>query len=119
MYVIFGKDTVNKLGDKFTYLELDTFMEEGLESPVTAFAVISMDDVRLEEIPLLDNYSRMHNDMLKEYRKGNFNYCQQAMEHLRGRWQKQLDSFYDEFEQRIKRLESEPLPEGWDGTIHK
>lgn len=119
MYVIFGKDSTDKLGDKFTYLELDTFMQEGLESPVTAFAVISMDDMKLEEIPLLDNYSRIHNDMLKEYRKGNFNYCHQAMEHLRGRWQSQLDSFYDEFEQRIKKLETEPLPDGWDGIVHK
>lgn len=119
MYVIFGRETVDKLGDKFTYLELDTFMEEGLGSPVTAFAVIGMEDMKLDEIPLLDNYTRLHNEMLNEYRKGNFDYCHQAMEHLRGKWQQKLDSFYDEFEKRIKELEKGPLPDGWDGIVHK
>lgn len=119
MQVIFGKDQAESLRDKYTILELDTFREPGLEEPITAYAVISAGDVKLDDLAFLDNHSRLHNTMILEYRKGNWNYCHQAMEHLRGKWAGQLDSFYDIFEARITVLESSGVPDAWDGIVHK
>lgn len=119
MQVIFGKDQAESLRDKYTILELDTFREPGLEEPITAYAVIAAGDVKLDELVFLDNHTRLHNTMLLEYRKKNWSYCHQAMEHLRGLWSGQLDSFYDIFEARINDLESGRLPDDWNGIIQK
>ena len=117
MHVIFGKETKDSLGDKFTFLELDTFVSSDLPEPLTAYAVIGGEGISVDDIPMLENYERLHNTMIKEYKQRNWNYCHQALEHLKGRWRNELDSFYEVFESRIKDLETKDLPVDWDGTI--
>jgi hypothetical protein len=119
MLVVFGKENADKLKDRMTLLELDTFMQDGLESPVTAYAVLQVEDIPLQELPQLENMTTLHNTMWTEYRARRFSFCEQAMEHLRGKWKGTLDSFYDEFSQRIKTLENSSLDENWTGIIHK
>jgi len=118
MKVVFGSEMKDMLGDKFTFLELDTFIEEDKE-PVTAYAVIGSSDVTIDEIPIMENHAKLHNDMLKEYKKRNWSYCHQALEHLKGKWRNSLDSFYEVFESRINGLEKQNLPSDWDGTVTK
>ena len=119
MQVVFGEQMKEELGDRFTLLELDTFTQEGLSEPITAYAVIGGSDVQLQDLPTLENFSNIHNTMLVEYRRKNWNYCHQAMAHLKGKWGGQLDSFYDEFSDRIKKLEQSELSAEWNGVIHK
>jgi hypothetical protein len=102
-----------------TILELDTFMQDGLPEPITAYAVIEFSDIPLQEISQLENNVNLHNTMWVEYRAARFNFCEQAMEHLRGKWNSTLDSFYDEFGTRIQNLKKSKLPDDWTGTIHK
>lgn len=119
MQVIFGDTQRQLLDDRFTILELDTFIQSDMSEPVTAYAVISADNIKLEDMSLLDNYKRIHNTMMLEYRQRNWNYCHQALEHLRGKWDKELDSFYEAFTARLQTLELAELPPEWDGVIHK
>lgn len=119
MLVVFGKETAEKLRDRMTVLELDTFMQDGLNEPVTAYAVIEVEDIPLQELPQLENMTLLHNTMWVEYRARRFNFCEQAMEHLRGKWKGTLDSFYDEFGSRIKDLKESQLDENWSGVIYK
>lgn len=119
MLVIFGKENADKLRERMTVLELDTFMQPGLKEPITAYAVIEMEDIPIQEIPQLHNMTELHNTMLVEYRAQRFGYCEQAMEHLRGKWKGTLDSFYDEFGKRINSLRDSALAENWDGVIYK
>jgi hypothetical protein len=119
MLVVFGKENADKLRDRMTLLELDTFMQPGLTDPVTAYAIIEIEDIPLPEIPQLENMTTLHNTMWVEYRARRFNFCEQAIEHLRGKWKGTLDSFYDEFSSRIKLLKESPLPENWSGVIYK
>lgn len=120
MLVVFKKENADVLKDKMTVLELDTFMQDGLPEPITAYAILEVNDIPLEDIPLLDNLTRLHNDMWPEYKSKNFSFCEQAMEHLRGKWKGTLDSFYDSFSARIQVLKEkiETLPENWDGVIY-
>lgn len=118
MLVVFKKENAEVLKDKMTVLELDTFMQDGLPEPITAYAVIELGDVPMEDIPQLENLAKLHNTMWTEYRARRFSYCEQAMEHLRGKWKGTLDSFYDEFENRIKQLKEAQLAENWDGVIY-
>ncbi len=119
MLVVFGKENADKLKDRMTILELDTFMQDGLQEPVTAYAVLQFEDIPLDEIPQIENMANLHNTMWEEYRARRFNFCEQAMEHLRGKWKGSLDSFYDEFSSRIKNLQESQLPKNWSGVIYK
>jgi len=119
MLVVFGKETADRLKDRMTILELDTFMQPGLEEPITAYAVVEVQDIPLQDLPQLENMTLLHNTMWVEYRARRFNFCEQAMEHLRGKWKGTLDSFYEEFGTRIKELKESELPEDWSGIIYK
>lgn len=118
MLVVFGKETAEKLRDRMTVLELDTFMQDGLNEPVTAYAVIEVEDIPLQELPQLENMTLLHNTMWVEYRARRFGFCEQAMEHLRGKWKGTLDSFYEEFGTRINALKESQLDENWSGIIY-
>lgn len=119
MQVIFGQAQKELLDNKFTLLELDTFSQAGLSEPVTAYAVMGLEDIALPDMPQMANFVTMHNAMLKEYKERNWSFCYQALEHLKGKWNKQLDSFYEIFEDRLKELETASLPDGWNGVVAK
>ena len=119
MLVVFGKENAEKLKDRMTILELDTFMQDGLIEPVTAYAVLQFEDIPLDEISQIENMANLHNTMWIEYRARRFGFCEQAMEHLRGKWKGSLDSFYDEFGSRIQKLKQSKLDENWSGIIYK
>lgn len=119
MLVVFGKETAERLKDRMTVLELDTFMQDGLNEPVTAYAVIEVEDIPLQELPQLENMTLLHNTMWTEYKARRFSFCEQAMEHLRGKWKGTLDSFYEEFGTRINNLKQSQLDENWSGVIYK
>lgn len=119
MLVVFGKENADKLKDKMTVLELDTFMQAGLDQPITVYAVIEADDIPLDDLPQLHHMTSIHNAMFAEYRAKRWGYCEQAMEHLRGKWKGTLDSFYEDFSKRIENLKNSDLDENWDGVIYK
>ena len=119
MQVVFGKNTAEQLKNNFTVLELDTFMQEGLQEPITAYAVLAFEDLPLDELSHLEHTVKLHNTMWVEYRAKRFKYCEDAMEHLRGKWKGALDSFYEDFGKRIAELKNTNLSEDWNGVIYK
>jgi len=71
------------------------------------------------ELPLTESKKDLHSNLLIEYRKRNWNYCQQALDHLMGSWNKELDSFYDDLRNRIDAFSENDPPADWDGIIVK
>jgi AAA+ ATPase superfamily predicted ATPase len=117
MKVIFGKTQAESIGDRMTLLELDTFFQPGLEEPITAYAVLDNTAIPLQELPVLSNFVELHNNLMAEYRKRNWNYVEHAIEHLQGRWKGELDSFYEEILARVKKLKEINLPDAWNGIV--
>ena len=117
MKVIFDKNSIDEVGSRLTLLELDTFFQPGLKEPVTAYAVLDNESVPIQEFPTLENMVELHNTMMLEYRNQNWAYVEQAIEHLHGKWSKNLDSFYDEMSSRIAKLKKTNLPDVWTGII--
>jgi hypothetical protein len=117
MKVIFGKQVAESLGDRMTVLELDTFFQPGLTDPITAYAVLENTSVPFPEIPVAEKQRELHNTMMLEYRRRNWNYCVQALEHLVGKWGGELDSFYEELSKRISQLQEANLPDDWTGIV--
>ena len=67
----------------------------------------------------MNHFHDLHTNLMVEYRKRNWKYCEDAMEHLQGKWNGDLDTFYTELSARIQRLKTESLPDHWSGTVLK
>lgn len=117
MYIVLDKENaIEQLRSKYLLLELDTLDIPG-EGPVTSYAVISSENITLEEVQVLHKLEELHTALMKNYRKKDWNFCRQAIEHLRGKFKGEIDSFYDELEKRINELAEIDLPESWTGNV--
>jgi hypothetical protein len=117
MKVIFGKQVAEAVDNRMTILELDTFFQPGLEEPVTAYAVLENTSIPVMEIPHMEKTVELHNTMMAEYRQQNWTYCEQALEHLLGKWGGEIDSFYSELSERVAKLKTAKLPADWTGIV--
>ena len=121
MNIVLGEKSVNDLliddvNQRYVVLELDTFRLSDHE-PVKSYCVV--DSIPMTEIPLQQQWSELHQKLMENYRKKNWNFCLQALEHLQGRWNGHLDSFYMIMRQRIESLSQQELSPDWDGAIER
>ena len=115
MNIIFGDNVADLAREKYTVLELDTFLIEGRDQTATAYAVV--EKIPLQEMATLDRYQDLHQHLMKEYRKRNWEYCEDAIKHLQGRWNTELDTFYSELYDRVQGLKSQSLSDSWTGFV--
>ena len=84
MNIIFGIEQAEKLRERFTVLELDTFTF-GTNGPnVTAYCV--MEGIPLDRLPLVESWQRLHEALIKNYQQRNWTYCGTLIEQLTGAW---------------------------------
>ena len=117
MNIILGRENIEQAQEKYTVLELDTLIINGAADPVTAYCLI--EQVPIDQISGMDQFRDLHNNLMANYRKRNWKYCEDAIEHLRGQWGGELDSFYIEMSQRVADLKESVLPNDWNGVIDK
>jgi hypothetical protein len=115
MNIVLGEENVADIKDRMTVLELDSFRLQN--QIVKSYCVLG--EVNIQDLIQLQSLSDLHANLIKNYRLQNWNFCQQAIEHLIGRWNGQVDSFYEDLDSRIQNLKQQSLPEDWDGTIVK
>jgi hypothetical protein len=117
MNIIFGRDQALSLAAKYTVLELDTIRIKPSDTEITAFCVI--ESMPIMDMPKVESMKNLHENLLAEYKKRDWNYCIQALEHLSGFWGHEVDTFYDSIRARIQEYsESEP-GDDWDGVINR
>ena len=117
MNIIFGDNVADLAREKYTVLELDTFLVEGRNQTATAYAVV--EQIPLHELTALDQFKSLHENLMIEYRKRNWKYCEDAIEHLKGKWNQDLDTFYTEIYDRIQLLKEQSLSDDWNGFVLK
>lgn len=117
MNIILENEVTDQIADKYILLELDTFLRTTNGQRVKSYAVVSRDDIVLQEIPIMEMNQKLHANLIKNYKKGDWNFCKQAIAELQGKWKGEIDSFYAILGTRIKQLESEPLDKDWDHAI--
>lgn len=110
MNIIFGRESAEAMQDKYTILELDTFRFP-TDQEVTAFCAV--EGIPLLDMPKVESMKALHANLLENYRKGDWNYCEQALEHLTGFWNHELDTFYDSLKERIEENKEAVLTESW------
>ena len=116
MNIIFG-DSIKQIPDSFTVLELDTFnlVSEGRRD--TAYCVI--EKIAIADFDKLEAYKKVHADLLQNYRRREWTYCEHAIEGLMGKWNGELDSFYSDLLLRVMEYQQNPPGSDWDGSRNK
>lgn len=116
MQIIFGNKARELIGieSAYTLLELDTIQPSPDHEPEPSFCVLT--NVPLTEIHLLEQKNKMHSDMLWFYKKQQWGECIDLIKMLKGSWNGELDTFYDEIVSRINRFAVSPPDESWDGV---
>lgn len=116
MNIIFGNNELEQLRDKYIVLELDTVTIKS-SKPITAYCVI--ENLPIDEMPRVDNFKKIHAELMENYRNRNWDFCIQAIEQLMGSWGKQIDSFYTVLLTRIAEYKQNEPDENWTGVIPK
>lgn len=117
MNIIFGIESVTPFEERYTVLELDTFVLRPTDEVVTAYCLV--ETVPIQEMPAINSLKDLHSNLMAEYRKRNWKYCEDAVAHLTGKWGGELDSFYGELHQRILTLKHQDLDEEWTGRLDR
>ena len=97
MNIIIGEIAAEKLKENYTILELDTFIVN--EREVKTYCVV--ENVPISELINLEQYKKLHQSFINEYRLGNYKFCIDAIEHLTGKFGGELDTFYNTILDRI------------------
>jgi hypothetical protein len=117
MNIILDPKQVEEMSKKFTVLELDTFKIPPENKTITAYCVV--ENIPIMEMPLINSKKDLHKNLMINYRQKDWNYCEQALEHLVGSWNKELDSFYEEIALRITKYKEQDPGDAWNGIIEK
>jgi hypothetical protein len=119
MKIIFAThDEADQLAEKYTILELDTLRFDDAVTR-TAWCLVAMDDVTLQDMPVIQQFRDLHNRMMSNYKKRNWKYCQDALEHLQGKWKGELDSFYQDMANRVVGYQGHEPDSDWDPVIDR
>lgn len=117
MNIIFGKENLGDLDQKHTVLELDTIRIMPMGKTITAYCLV--EDIPIMNMPRVESMKNLHINLLENYRKRDWNYCTQALEHLLGFWGSEMDSYYQSLQQRIAKYIEQDPGDTWDGIIEK
>lgn len=117
MNILLGEDAAKNVEEKYIVLELDRIKFPGIPDPVTAYCLVER--VNLTDLVGGTDWCELHANLIKNFRLRNWKYCQDAIEHLRGHWNGEVDTFYDSLGKRVQSyIDVEPGPD-WDGCIEK
>lgn len=117
MNIILETEVTEDIAEKYILLELDTFLKTHSGDIVKSFCVISNDDITLQEIAQIDHNRELHANLIKNYKLKNWDFCEQAMSHLQGKWKGECDSFYSVLSTRINQYKVQEMPDDWTSVI--
>lgn len=117
MHIIFGQDNAIEFAKKYTVLELDTFIM-GTNGPVEpAYCVVEI--IPITDIPQMDSKLRLHENLMVNYKKQDWRFCIDAITHLKGFWNGELDTFYEDLFTRICDYQQQDPGPDWSPYIQK
>ena len=116
MHIIFDNSDIQKMKEKHIVLELDVFRFPNNQI-ATAHCVV--EKISLDTISQMENYIKLHDDLIKGYRNRQWKYCNDAIEYLMGSFGGDLDTFYTNLKTRVDGFIKEEPPKDWSYIIQK
>jgi hypothetical protein len=117
MNIMFEESINDAVKSKYILLELDTFYFVDIDKQKTSYCLI--ESAPIQELLFFEKNLELHKNLLKNYKLRNWKYCEDAIEHLMGCWNKELDSFYKNIANRISKFKTVDLDPGWNGIINR
>ncbi len=117
MKIIYGKENAEILDDKYLVFELDTF--KVINDEVTAYCVISADEVALQQLPDMEHWKKFHSEFIHGYKTQQFGYCKDCLTNLKKRIGPEMDSYYDIMATRIDSHIEQGFQDDWSYIIQK
>ena len=115
MNIMFSDSITDDIKSKYILLELDTFYFGDIDRNQTAYCLV--ETVPIMEIANVSNYLQLHQDLIKNFKRKNWKYCEDAIEHLMGNWNKEIDTFYQHLIDRMAEYkENDPGPD-WSPVL--
>lgn len=111
--VLATEEDIKPVAERYLVLELDTFRIEGKEIP--SWCIVDAGDIGLADMTELAHFKEQHENLIRNYKKGDLNFVAQMVDHLRGKFGGNLDSFYTELYSRTQQEKADL----WDYVIEK
>ena len=115
MNIMFSNSITDEVKSKYTLLELDKFYFSDTQRVDTAFCLV--ENIPIQEMFSVDKMLELHDNLMKNFRERNWKYCEDALEHLTGKWNNELDSFYQVLTERIAYFKDNDPGDDWSGVI--
>jgi hypothetical protein len=113
MNIIIGETDLSSITDKYVVLELDTFKGQDQQT-VKSFALI--ENLPLTEMHTAIAYADIHKAMMSDYRDMKWDQCIGALDLLEGRWNREIDTFYQDLRQRVEHYKLNEPESTWTGV---
>ena len=117
MNILLETQITPDIREKYMLLELDTFRTSPGSPTVTAWCLI--DPQNPDDMITMDQFKNLHDNLMPSFRQRHWEYVNQAIDHLQGQWDGQLDSFYEDLRSRVEALQNRDIDADWDGVIDK
>jgi adenylate cyclase len=110
--IVLGQKTAQLVKDEYYVLELDCIAVKGKTQGVTIYTVLGRND----EVSATLADRQMHEAMLALYRQQRFDQAIKFCQDLTGRFDGEMDHYYDAWQQRCEEIKHVGLPPDWDGV---
>ncbi len=115
MNIMFEDSITDDVKSKYMLLPLDTFYFADADKKSTAYCLI--ESAPIQEMFNVEKNLELHKNLVKNYKLRNWKYCEDALEHLVGKWNGELDSFYKDIADRVEKNKTQNLDDSWTGII--
>lgn len=112
--IVLGPVTAERLGNEYFTVELDCIAVKGKKTGVTIFTVFF--NPNAGAMPEWVMAREQHNEMLAAYRQQNWDRAVELVNELRGKFDGNMDHYYEIWLERIEDMRNANLPKDWNGT---
>ena len=111
--IVLGPVTAERVSDEYFTLPLDCIAVKGKKEGLNIFTTLGKTD----ELNIPQNDIQMHVAMLQLYRQQKFDMAIKFCNDLIGRFNGQMDHYYELWIERCEEMKNANLPEDWDGVF--
>lgn len=109
--IVLGPRTNEQVKDEYFTLELDCIAVKGKKEGVKIYTVLP------EARSGYKTMRQTHDRMLDLYRKQKWVECKKTVRELQGKFDGQMDHYYELWLERIEEMKNARLPKDWDGVF--
>lgn len=113
--IVLGPETAARLDNEFFAIPLDCIAVKGKKEGVDISTVFR--NPSPEHADRWNAALKRHNDMLSLYRAQEWDFAKLIITELRGKFDGQMDHYYDLWVERIEEMRNAGLPKDWDGVF--